>query len=106
MEPYGQTYEPRLLDCKGSSSAAAALNGDCVGVGGIGGSNPAMNPFYYPHPQQHHPGAMGDLAGGVPNGFGSCMNPMTAGPNMPVYPWMRPANGGECCCCCCCCCCV
>ena len=88
MEPYGQTFEPRLLDCK------ASLNGDCGG-----GSNP-MNPFYYAHPQQH-PGTMGDIPG-VHNGFNSCMNPMAAGPNMPVYPWMRPANGGQCVCVCVC----
>ncbi|XP_076455518.1 homeobox protein Hox-B7-like [Babylonia areolata] len=40
--------------------------------------------------------AAADLSAGMAvaaNGFGSCMNPMAAGPNMPMYPWMRPANG-------------
>jgi hypothetical protein len=86
MDPYGQPspYDPSrgLLDCK------ASLNPDCAG------SNPMNAAFYYGHPQQQ-PGAMGELGVGMPNGFASCMNPMAGGPNMPVYPWMRPANGGK-----------
>ncbi|XP_071100825.1 homeobox protein Hox-A7-like [Haliotis cracherodii] len=69
---YGTSFENRMADCKNSESCPPNQ----------------MPPFYY-HPQQQL-GGMQEVTNN-PNSYGP-LNGMSA-QNMPVYPWMRPANG-------------
>ncbi|XP_041347049.1 uncharacterized protein LOC121366824, partial [Gigantopelta aegis] len=74
VDSYGNTYD-RLTDSKSSESCS-----------------PNQVPSLYYHQQQL--AGMPDVNGVSPQNGYSPVNGMSP-QNMPVYPWMRPANGGE-----------
>ncbi|GFO19713.1 hypothetical protein PoB_004621800 [Plakobranchus ocellatus] len=66
-------YDNRMMDCKGIPTEMC--------------TPPHMGSYYYPQQSMPDPS-------GSPNGYNPGCMPGMGSPNMPVYPWMRQANGG------------
>ncbi len=82
--PNGQ-YSDEVTGCKLSSDpphTAAILGSSNTGTGGQTASPGMINPFQGPNGLT-----------GIVNGLGS--HPSPAAQNVPIYPWMRPMNGGK-----------
>ncbi|KAK3779053.1 hypothetical protein RRG08_053476 [Elysia crispata] len=68
-------YDNRMMDCKGIPPEMC--------------TSPHMGSYYYSQQSMPDPS-------GSPNGYNPACMPGMGSPNMPVYPWMRQANGGKC----------
>ncbi|RUS88449.1 hypothetical protein EGW08_003786 [Elysia chlorotica] len=67
-------YDNRMLDCKGIPPEMC--------------TPPHMGTYYFPQQGMLDPSVS-------PNGYNAGCMPAMGSPNMPVYPWMRQANGAE-----------